>query len=276
MKKFIKFIETFFGKAYRDGLAAYAAQATFFVMLSFFPFIMVMALIASKLSIENSNVVEYFASVVPPAFREYVYQVADEIMNENSNSFTIISGLISLWSAGKGIQALSRGLDKIYEIEEKKNFFISRIWSAVYTLIFMFMCLFLIILHIFGTEIGRRITDTYPDLKKATILILSLKTVITLVIIFMFVFIMYVKLPNRKSRIVFEMPGAAVASGMLMIMTKGFTMYVKYISVDSPMYGSLTSIVLALIWLYLCIQIILYGSEINYYVQKAVIQHQKS
>ena len=276
MKKFIKFIETFFGKAYRDGLAAYAAQATFFVMLSFFPFIMVMALIASKLSIENSNVVEYFASVVPPAFREYVYQVADEIMNENSNSFTIISGLISLWSAGKGIQALSRGLDKIYEIEEKKNYFISRIWSAVYTLIFMFMCLFLIILHIFGTEIGRRITDTYPDLKKATILILSLKTVITLVIIFMFVFIMYVKLPNRKSRIVFEMPGAAVASGMLMIMTKGFTMYVKYISVDSPMYGSLTSIVLALIWLYLCIQIILYGSEINYYVQKAVIQHQKS
>ena len=276
MKKLIKFFETFFGKAYRDGLAAYAAQATFFVMLSFFPFIMVMALIASKLSIENSNVVEYFASVVPPAFREYVYQVADEIMNENSNSFTIISGLISLWSAGKGIQALSRGLDKIYEIEEKKNFFISRIWSAVYTLIFMFMCLFLIILHIFGTEIGRRITDTYPDLKKATILILSLKTVITLVIIFMFVFIMYVKLPNRKSRIVFEMPGAAVASGMLMIMTKGFTMYVKYISVDSPMYGSLTSIVLALIWLYLCIQIILYGSEINYYVQKAVIQHQKS
>ena len=276
MKKFIKFIETFFGKAYRDGLAAYAAQATFFVMLSFFPFIMVMALIASKLSIENSNVVEYFASVVPPAFREYVYQVADEIMNENSNSFTIISGLISLWSAGKGVQALSRGLDKIYEIEEKKNFFISRIWSAVYTLIFMFMCLFLILLHIFGTEIGRSITDTYPDLKKATILILSLKTVITLVIIFMFVFIMYVKLPNRKSRIVFEMPGAAVASGMLMIMTKGFTMYVKYISVDSPMYGSLTSIVLALIWLYLCIQIILYGSEINYYVQKAVIQHQKS
>lgn len=276
MKKLIKFFETFFGKAYRDGLAAYAAQATFFVMLSFFPFIMVMALIASKLSIENSNVVEYFASVVPPAFREYVYQVADEIMNENSNSFTIISGLISLWSAGKGIQALSRGLDKIYEIEEKKNYFISRIWSAVYTLIFMFMCLFLIILHIFGTEIGRRITDTYPDLKKATILILSLKTVITLVIIFMFVFIMYVKLPNRKSRIVFEMPGAAVASGMLMIMTKGFTMYVKYISVDSPMYGSLTSIVLALIWLYLCIQIILYGSEINYYVQKAVIQHQKS
>ena len=276
MKKLIKFFETFFGKAYRDGLAAYAAQATFFVMLSFFPFIMVMALIASKLSIENSNVVEYFASVVPPAFREYVYQVADEIMNENSNSFTIISGLISLWSAGKGIQALSRGLDKIYEIEEKKNFFISRIWSAVYTLIFMFMCLVLIILHIFGTEIGRRITDTYPDLKKATILILSLKTVITLVIIFMFVFIMYVKLPNRKSRIVFEMPGAAVASGMLMIMTKGFTMYVKYISVDSPMYGSLTSIVLALIWLYLCIQIILYGSEINYYVQKAVIQHQKS
>jgi membrane protein len=62
------------------------------------------------------------------------------------------------------------------------------------------------------------------------------------------------------------MTGAAVAALAWMLMTNGFSVFIKYFASASRMYGSLTSIILIIIWLYIGMQIILYGAEINYYM----------
>lgn len=129
----IKKVKAFSKKVSEDSLAAYAAQTTFFVLLSFFPFIMLLVMIASKFSLARTNVIFYLLDVAPEQFKSYILYIVDEIMFSDSNSFTVITALVSLWSAGKGIQALTYGLDKIYEVEQKKNFFITRLTSAVYT-----------------------------------------------------------------------------------------------------------------------------------------------
>lgn len=266
VNKIIKLLKDFCKKASQDSLAAYAAQTTFFVLLSFFPFIMLLVMIASKFSLARTNVVLYLLDVAPDQLKTYIIYIVDEIMFSDSNSFTIITALVSLWSAGKGIQALTYGLDKIYGVEQKKNFFITRLISAVYTLVFMLLCLIIMVVHVFGKQIGTQIIDWNPSLANATILILSLKSSFTFMIIFFFLLLIYYQLPGRKGKVKHEVIGAALAALAWMLMTKLFSFYIQHISSVSRMYGSLTSVILIIIWLYIGMQIILYGAEINYHI----------
>lgn len=269
----IKKVKAFSKKVSEDSLAAYAAQTTFFVLLSFFPFIMLLVMIASKFSLARTNVIFYLLDVAPEQFKSYILYIVDEIMFSDSNSFTVITALVSLWSAGKGIQALTYGLDKIYEVEQKKNFFITRLTSAVYTLIFMLLCLVIMVVHVFGKQIGTQIIERRPELANATILILSLKSAFTFVIIFFFLLLIYYQLPGRKGRVKHEVIGAALAALAWMLMTKMFSFYIQHISSVSRMYGSLTSIILIIIWLYIGMQIILYGAEINYQISNYIEEY---
>lgn len=267
VKKIIKMATDFVSKASEDSLTAYAAQTTFFVLLSFFPFIMLLIMLASRFSFARTNVVYYLLDIAPSQLKTYILYIVDEIMYSNSNSFTVITAFVSLWSAGKGIQALTYGLDKIYDVERKKNYFIGRLFSALYTLIFILLCFAMMVLHIFGKQIGLKIIELRPSFANATILILSLKSAFTFIIIFVFLLLMYYQLPGRKGKVRYELPGAAAAALGWMLMTKLFSFYIQHISSVSKMYGSLTSVILIIIWLYIGMQVVLYGAEINNFYQ---------
>ena len=127
MKKVVRFIIKFVNKATADSVPAYAAQVAFFVMLSFFPFMMLLVMIVSKLSVMNTNVLGYILRVVPSGLESYVAYIVDDVVNANVQSFTLITVFVSLWSAAKGIQALSTGLNKIYGVEQNKNYFLVRL-----------------------------------------------------------------------------------------------------------------------------------------------------
>ncbi len=270
LKKIVNFIFKFMKKATEDSVPAYAAQVAFFVMLSFFPFIMLLVVLASKLSFVNVTVVGYILRVVPDGLDTYVAYIIDDVVNSNIQSFTIITVFVSLWSAAKGMQALSTGLNKIYGVEQKKNFFLVRLICAVYTLVFLLLCLVAIVLHVFGTQIAHKVIDQYPAFANATLLILSMKNVFTFVIIFVFLLLIYYQLPSRRGNVRHEVSGAALAALAWMLMTRLFSVYMKYISTNSKMYGSLTSLILIIIWLYIGMQIVLYGAEINYYMSDLI------
>lgn len=265
LKRFFVFLGKYLKKAGDDGLAAYAAQTAFYVILSFFPIILLIVIMASKVSFINTDIISYVLDIAPDAFREYIMYIVDDIVYSNSSSFTIITIVVSLWSAGKGIQALTNGLDKVYAVEKRKNFIFIRLWSVLYTLVFMLLMGGLMVVHIFGADIARRIIAKWPSLFNATIFILSLKNAFTFVVVLIFILLMYYQLPNRKTKFVRELPGAGFAALLWMLVTSGFSFYIKHLSSASYMYGSLTSIILIMMWLYVCMQIVFFGAEFNYF-----------
>ena len=275
MKKVVRFIIKFVNKATADSVPAYAAQVAFFVMLSFFPFMMLLVMIVSKLSVMNTNVLGYILRVVPSGLESYVAYIVDDVVNANVQSFTLITVFVSLWSAAKGIQALSTGLNKIYGVEQNKNYFLVRLICALYTLVFMVLCIVVIAIQAFGSQIAHKIIDNYPAFADATLLILSLKNVVTFLVIFIFLLLIYYQLPNRRGHMRHEFTGAVLASLAWMLMTRGFSVYIKYSADNSKMYGSMTSVVLIIIWLYIGMQIVLYGAEINYYLSDLIWKYRE-
>ena len=270
MGNILKAIGTFVKKSSEDSLTAYAAQATFFVMLSFFPFMMLLLVISSRLSLANPNMVLYVIEVVPKPLTEYIVYVINDIKYSNASSFTIVTLLVSFWSAGKGMQTFTNALNRIYRVQPRKNFVLTRALCSIYTFVFLLLCVVVIILHVFGGPIARQVVDYFPEFVDETMLLLSLKNVFTFLVLCIFVLLLYYQLPRRKGEMRHEIVGAACASLLWMIVTEIFTKYMSYVAGKSTMYGSMTSLILILIWLYVSMQIVLYGAEINFFMTNII------
>ena len=264
IKPTIKLINLFFRKIRDDHVSAFSAQAAFFIIISFFPFIMFLLSIVPFFSIEESTVLRLVKQVFPNAFNSLIVLVVTEVYQKTGSGTLIsITAITALWSAGKGFLAIMKGLNSVYDIEETRKSIILRIISTIYTLVFAIMLIATIILFVFGNKLYLWIEARFPVLQDLALLIISVRTIVGLIILLIFFLVIYTAIPNRKTKISKELPGALVCAGGWMGFSYAFSFYIDHYSNYASMYGSLTTIVLFMLWMYSCMYILFIGAEIN-------------
>ncbi|HPU63469.1 MAG TPA: YhjD/YihY/BrkB family envelope integrity protein, partial [Mobilitalea sp.] len=166
IKTTFKVIEMFLKKIKDDHISAFSAQAAFFIIISFFPFIMFLLSIVPFFNIQESTILKIFTQVFPKAFNSLIVRVITEIY-DLTNSGTVISltALTALWSAGKGFLAIMKGLNSVYEIQETRHSIFLRIVSTLYTLIFAFMIIISMTIFVFGNRLYLWITQRFNVLQ---------------------------------------------------------------------------------------------------------------
>ena len=197
MKKVLSAIGTFLRKSSEDSLPAYAAQATFFVLLSFFPFVILLILLSSRLSFANTDMALQILDFAPSQLSDYIQYVINDITYSNTTSFTVVTIIVTLWSSAKGMQTLAVALDKIYKVEKRKNFILLRVLCSLYTFVFMLLLILIMAAHVFAGPIAHEITSHFPEYINEAAFIISLKGVITFLVIFIFLLL---SAPRPKGR----------------------------------------------------------------------------
>ncbi len=191
----------------------------------------------------------------------------------SSTSTTIISvtALTTLWSAAKGFLAIMKGLNSVYEIRETRPTIFLRVMSALYTLGFAIMLIITMVLFVFGNRLYIWIEQRFPVLMDTALVIISLRTIVGLFILMIFFLLIYVVIPNRKTKAVNELPGALVCAAGWMGFSYAFSFYIDNYSNFSSMYGSLTAIVLFMLWMYFCMYILFIGAEVNLLFENKIL-----
>jgi membrane protein len=156
-----------------------------------------------------------------------------------------------------------KGLNSVYEIKETRNGIYLRIMSTIYTLIFAIMLIATMVLFVFGNQLYLWIEQKFAVLKDMALVIISLRTIVGLVTLLVFFLIIYVVIPNRKTKMMNELPGAMVCSAGWMGFSYAFSYYIDNFANYSSMYGSLTAVVLFMLWMYFCMYILFIGAEVN-------------
>ena len=72
------------------------------------------------------------------------------------------------------------------------------------------------------------------------------------------------------------LPGAFIIATAWLIFSYGFSLYFEFFPNFGNMYGSLTALIMVMLWLYVCMNLILYGAEINAYFENEFRKAQKS
>lgn len=264
---FVKKIRNFMERLRDDNVAAFSAQAAFFIILSSFPFLMFLLTLIQYLPIRESELMSVAVSVIPPAFNSYMLSIINEIYQKASGTIISITVITALWSASRGFLAIIRGLNSVYQIDETRNYIKLRITSTFYTLMFAIILIISLGFLVFGNSLYIWIQRKFPLLRDLALILISIRTTVSLCILVLFFILLYIFVPDRKSKLLDELPGAVLTSVGWMVFSYLYSYYIEHMGSYSYMYGSLTAIVLLMLWLYACMYMMFLGAEINVYLQ---------
>ncbi len=262
----VEMIRGFLKRLNKDHVGAYAAQSAYFILLSFIPFVLLLVTLVKYTPLTQEIVTTALIRMVPEEFSSFIRVIVNEVFGKSA-AFVPVSAIIALWSAGKGVNALSKGLNCIYQVEETRGYVINRLRSAVYTLIFVVAVAVTLLLLVFGNQIQMGIAERFPVIAKVTSVIVGMRTMITLVLLCLVFLMIYKFVPNRRATLKSQIPGAMVSSVAWSLFSLAFSIYIDLTPGTVNMYGSLTTLVLIMLWLYFCMWILLIGAEINSYFE---------
>ena len=194
--------------------------------------------------------------------------IVDDLYVKSPATILSVTALTALWSAARGMMSMERGMNRIYGTLEKRNYILRRLVCSFYTLIFMVVCIVSLVLLVFGSAIQNTFIRMFPLLKTITRHLISFRSLLAAVL-FLFTFVgLYTILPKKKQNPWNQIPGAVFTAIGWLLYSYLFSLYFTNFSNFSYMYGSLTAIVLLMLWLYFCICILFIGAEINCYLEE--------
>ncbi len=267
MKERFRDITRFAKETKDEHMGAFAAQSAFFIFLSFFPIINIIISLPKFMYLTEDQVLDIIYYLLPNRFESYVGDIVLEMYQHSSGSLTIISFVIAIWSAAKGLMAIRNGLNEVYRSREQRNYFIIRSISAVYTVALVILILVLSVLNMFGTQIAQFVLSQFPEYASEAWLVISLRGTATFILLFIMFELMYTIVPTKKLKFKNQIPGALFAAFSWVTVTKIFSLYVDIYASKSYMYGSLTTVIMLMFWMYFVITLVFVGAQINEYLQ---------
>ena len=255
-------------KVKKDFVSAFAAQSALFLIMSFVPFLILLLSLVKYTPLSKTAVLMFINSFAPEAFQDSFTSLANQVYMNVNPSFLIITIVSILWIAGKGIHSVIDGFNSIYEIDEKRNIFKIRLYSILYTLLFIVLIVTLIVLFILGNNLLDYFNKHVPVIANIIDTILSLKAVLSVSLFTILFTLLYAALPSRHIKLRTQLPGALFAAVGWAGFSFFFSLYVNYSKTLSFIYGSLSTIVCTMLWLYVCMFIFFLGAEINVYLEQ--------
>lgn len=247
-----------------DAVSAYSAQAAFFIIISAFPMIMLMLTMLRFVPYFSGGVPLLNISFLPDDVNAFVQKMLQEIIDNSSNMVISISAITAVWSSSTGIYSVMLGLTAAYSIKETRGYIRMRSLAILYTLVFMVMIIAALGVLVFGNSIYHALINYLPfAADHVAIISKGIRWLLGFGVLVLFFEISYIAVPDRKSTIMRELPGALVSAVGWTVFSYLYAYYIENFGNYATVYGSLTAVVLLMLWLYFCMFIMLVGAEIN-------------
>ena len=264
MLKVIVWIQNMLKKVRRHHLAAYSGQSAYFLILSALPFALFLLTLFQYLPIDTQALLDGIALIIPGKYMPATEAVLNDIHVASGSTIMSLSVVITIWTAAKGIMAITEGLNSVREIEEHRNYFLLRFKAACYTLLFAAVIIFTVFVLVFGNQIYSWIRTVFPSFPEYSQLLSMLKSFIAIGFYILIFTLFYKFLPAKPMKTLKQIPGAVFTTAGWMISSYIFSLYVDLSKSPSYMYGSLSYLILFFIYLYMIMYIFFLGAELNF------------
>lgn len=262
-RKLILYGKKFVKKLKKDGVRAYAAESAFFMIMSFFPVLMLLLTLIRYTPFHQQQILYALEELTPFEVLNVLEPMVDSIY---SGSFALVpwTAFAAVWASGKGIMGISDGLNFIYRIDETKNYVMIRIRAACYTVVMILALIVSLGVLVFGYGIQDYLRKNVPFVREYPQSVWLWPLVCALLILVLLFLIMYMFLPNRRMKAKSQLPGAIFTAIAWAVFSYAFSIYLEFAVNMSVIYGSLTTLVVAMLWLYCCMYLFFAGAEINH------------
>ena len=233
----------------RDHISESAAQCAYYTILSFIPFVILLITLIQYTGIAPQTLFDAISKVIPSSMSEMVLGIVQEVYSKSIGTISV-SIIFTLWSAGKGFY--------IY----------LRVKVLLETILFIIMIVMGLTILVFGNGAIDIIKENFGALENYN-LISSIMTQLGVIFATFVVFLLLYKfMPKHRVSIKSQVYGALFGAISLNIISFVFSRYLTIFKGFSITYGSLTTLMLVMMWTYSCFYTVFLGAEFNKFMNK--------
>jgi membrane protein len=263
-----RFFHNLYEKTFETDLFGNAAQVAFYFSFAFFPLLLFLVtlfgMILGSTESLQTELNQYLAQILPPTAFELVRFTMGEIIENSSGGKLTIGIVVTLWSASAGVDSLRGALNSVYETDEDRPWWYTKLQSLAITLMFIILLGIAVTALATGWQMLERSLDLLGFEPAGGWLLSVLQWVGIAVVTILATAVVYSWLPSfEEFRWVWVSPGAIVAILLWTILTGGFRVYLQYFNSYNKAYGSLGAVIILMLWMYLTGLALLIGGAIN-------------
>ncbi|WP_158828281.1 YihY/virulence factor BrkB family protein [Mucilaginibacter lacusdianchii] len=256
----------FFGELKKSSLVNRASSLAYNFMLALFPATIFLFTLIPFVPISNfqDRLLELLAVILPhTAFTALKGTMVDIVKNQNGKLLSV--GFASaLYFASNGVYNLMQAFNKSSLMMESRSWIKRRLISVTLTIVISFSLLLAIGVLIAGQAVINFLQKHMLSTWHFWLYLLAFsRWIIVVLIFFVVVSTLYRYGPAHKRRWKFISPGSMLATTLAVLTSLGFSYYINNFSSYNKIYGSIGTLIVMMIWLYLNSLIILIGFELN-------------
>ena len=249
-----------------DGWAI-ASHIALSTLMALFPFMIVVTALAAFF-FGSKDLADEAARILLEAWPP---QVAGPISADITGVLTNVRGdvltfgvLFAIYFASSGVESLRIGLNRAYDMAERRPWWLLRLESILYVLIAAVAILAFSLLVVLAPFLWDRLVLFAPQFAPFSVVVTFARYVVAAMVLVIALTVIHSWLPSGRRSLGEIAPGIGATLALWLIAGAVFGRYLaEYAFAYVSMYAGLASAMIALIFLYVCASIFVYGAELN-------------
>jgi membrane protein len=257
----------FFQEIQKDSLVNKASSLAYNFMMALFPSIIFMFTLIPYIPISNfqNQLMALIALLLPEnAYLAFESTLEDIVKNQNGKLLSL-GFVLALFFATNGINTLMQGFNKSSLIVETRTWLKQRIVALNLTLLTAFSLIIGVAVMVIGEFVITFVRNEL-HLKDGAFwiyLIMISRWIIIIIVYFVTTSLLYRYGPANSKKWKFFSAGSLLATILAVLTSLGFSFYINNFGAYNKLYGSIGTLLVVMIWLYLNSLILLIGFELN-------------
>ena len=245
-----------------------AAALTYYAVLAIAPALLAVTSILGLVADPQraiDRVLGIVEDVGPESAVETLKPILTRLTEAPSAGLALVVGLVvALWSASGYVAAFSRGMNRVYEIDEGRPIWKLRPVLLVVTLVLVVIAVLVVVAAVLSGSVARAVGSTVGLSDTAVSVWNVAKWPVVILLVITAISLLYHWGPNvRQPKFRWLSLGAVVALVVWVLASLAFGFYVANFASYEGTYGSLAGVIVFLLWLWITNLALLFGAELD-------------
>ena len=261
----------------RGVLVTRASSIAFNMLMALLPASIFLFTLIPFVPIPNfqTELIRLFENIMPANAYAFLESTIVDVITNRSGTLLIVMFLATIVFSTNGIHALMHAF-VVSAHEFKSRTWIQQRKIAVFLLV-VILLMFSIsaMLIILGRSVSERlVTQGILEINLEYYMVMAFKWILIIIMLFFAISTMYYLVPAKKKDFRYLSPGSILATALFILTSMGFSAYVNNFGQYNKLYGSIGTLIVILIWLYLNSIALLVGFELNVSIRAASAEMQ--
>ena len=248
---------------FSDGIPQAAAELSYFLLFSMFPLLMFVNSILAQLDITLEGITPVL-EMLPKSLQRLITGYLAQLSGTPSFSPMLIGIGLTLYVLSRAVRSMMRTVNDIYHVEVTRGMVKDVLISLGITAGFLISVVCSFVLVVAGRTLLRLLPQAFPIPQAALDVTHDASFLVMIAFIFAFLMLFNRIVPNLHLKFREVWPGALFSLVAWILVSWAFSFYVDNMARYSVLYGSLGTIIVLMLWLYIVSMLLLMGPQLNH------------